>query len=149
MELRMRVRKSATGSVRFIHSPSSPVRSRIFRENQRECLLRGKLPDFSILSLSLNEVSGRYVRTRAARRCTSILPARLHNARNFSLEGERTEAETADAELAKERATTTAELAAVVLAGLELRLLCIFDAFCCRCHILCSLSLLRTWFRAV
>jgi hypothetical protein len=27
MELRMRVRKSATGSVRFIHSPSFPVRS--------------------------------------------------------------------------------------------------------------------------
>src|ERR1700722_8126168 len=26
MELRMRVKKSATGSVRFIHSPSSPVR---------------------------------------------------------------------------------------------------------------------------
>src|SRR5260370_36065499 len=29
MELRMRVRKSATGSVRFIHSPSFPVRLRV------------------------------------------------------------------------------------------------------------------------
>src|ERR1700686_1032163 len=29
MELRMRVRKSATGSVRFIHSPSFPVRFRV------------------------------------------------------------------------------------------------------------------------
>ena len=29
MELRMRVPQSATGSVRFIHSPSSPVRSRV------------------------------------------------------------------------------------------------------------------------
>src|SRR5271167_3293831 len=72
-----------------------------------------------------------------------ILPARLHNARNFSLEGERTEAETADAELAKERARTTAELAAVVLAGLELRFSCIFYAFCGSCHIFCSLSLLQ------
>ena len=64
-----------------------------------------------------------------------ILPARLHNARNFSLESERAEAETADAELAQERARTTAELAAVVLAGLELRCFCIFNAFCGSCHI--------------
>src|SRR5579871_369240 len=94
-----------------------------------------KLPDFSILSLGLNEVSGRHVQPKAIRRCTFILPARLHNAWNFSLKGERAEAETADAELAQERARTTAELAAVVLARLELRLLCIFDAFCGRCHI--------------
>ena len=107
-----------------------------------------KLPDFSILSRGLNEVSGRHVRSETVRKCTSILPARLHNARNFSLKGERAEAETADAELAQERARTTAELAAVVLAGLELRLLCIFDAFCGRCHIFCSLSLLQTLFRA-
>src|SRR5258708_31316537 len=64
-----------------------------------------------------------------------ILPARLDDARNFSLEGERTEAETAYAELAKERARTTAELAAVVLARLELRFPCVFDAFCCSCHV--------------
>ena len=59
------------------------------------------------------------------------LPARLHDARNLSLESERTEAETADAEFTKERARTTAELATVVLAGLELRLACVFDALCC------------------
>lgn len=60
-----------------------------------------------------------------------FLPARLHDARNLSLESERTEAETADTELAKEGARATAELAAVVLAGLELRCSCIFDALCC------------------
>src|SRR6202020_2095639 len=47
----------------------------------------------------------------------------------------RAEAGTADAELAEERARTTAELAAVVLAGLELRCLCIFYAFCGSCHV--------------
>src|ERR1700704_4917920 len=73
-----------------------------------------------------------------------ILPARLDDARNFSLEGERTEAETAYAELAKERARTTTELAAVVLARLELRFSCIFDALCGSCHVFCSLSLVRT-----
>src|SRR5712672_2396839 len=72
-----------------------------------------------------------------------ILPARLDDARNLSLEGERTEAETAYAELAKERARTTAELAAVVLAGLELRFPCVFDAFCGSCHFFCSLSLVQ------
>src|SRR5207245_2863189 len=68
----------------------------------------------------------------------------LDDARNFSLEGERTEAETAYAELAKERARTTAELAAVVLARLELRFPCVFDTFCCSCHFFCSLSVVRT-----
>src|SRR5262245_43486763 len=75
----------------------------------------------------------------------SALPARLHDARNLSLESERAEAETADAELAKEGPGTTAELAAVVLAGLELRLLCVFDALCCSCHIVYSLSFRTCW----
>jgi hypothetical protein len=44
------------------------------------------------------------------------LPAGLDNTRNLTLEGERTEAETADAELAQESARASAELAAVVLA---------------------------------
>src|SRR5580698_7895225 len=73
-----------------------------------------------------------------------ILPARLDDAWNFSLEGERTEAETAYAELAKERARTTAELAAVVLARLELRFPCVFDAFCSSCHVFWSLSLVQS-----
>src|SRR6266478_5821577 len=135
MELRMRVRKSATGSVRFIYSPSSPVRSTyISRENLRGCLFRVVRPDFCTKSSRPDEVSGVGARLRAAHGFF-ILPARLDDARNFSLEGERTEAETAYAELAKERARTTAELAAVVLARLELRFPCVFDAFCCSCHV--------------
>jgi hypothetical protein len=73
-----------------------------------------------------------------------ILPAGLDDARNLALQSERTEAKTANAELAQEGAGTTAKLAAVVLAGLELRLFCVFDAFCGSCHNLCSLSLLQT-----
>ena len=72
-----------------------------------------------------------------------ILPARLDDARNFPFKGERTEAETAYAKLAKERARTTAELAAVVLARLELRFSRVFDAFCSGCHVVCSLSLVQ------
>jgi hypothetical protein len=74
----------------------------------------------------------------------TILPARLDDAWDLAFEGERTEAEAAYAELPQEGARTTAELAAVVLAGLELRFPCIFNAFCGGCHNFCSLSLLQT-----
>src|ERR1700733_8555973 len=49
MELRIRVRKSATGSVKLIVSPSFPVRSAYPAppaENQRECLLTFSLSAF-------------------------------------------------------------------------------------------------------
>src|SRR6516165_4900719 len=92
---------------------------------------------------SLERAYGRVRRTRLVFLLYQSLPARLHDARNLSLESERAEAETADAELAKERPRTTAELAAVVLAGLELRLASVFDALCCSCHSLYSLSLLK------
>jgi hypothetical protein len=69
------------------------------------------------------------------------LPAGLYNARDLALEREAAEAQTADAELAEERAWTTAKLAAVVLAGFELRLACVFDALCGSSHnFLLSLS---------
>jgi hypothetical protein len=71
------------------------------------------------------------------------VPARLDDARDLTLQRERTEAKTADAELAEERARTATELAAVVLAGLELGLLCVFDALCGRCHDICSLFYLQ------
>jgi hypothetical protein len=74
------------------------------------------------------------LRTRLVDLLYQSLPARLHNARNLSFESERTEAETANAELTKVSPGTTAELAAVVLTGLELRLTCVFDALCCSCH---------------
>src|SRR6202021_794932 len=55
--------------------------------------------------------------------------------------------------LPEEGAGAAAEPAAVVLAGFELRLLCVFDAFCGSCHVFCSLSFvqsvrgLRAWLR--
>ena len=74
-------------------------------------------------------------------RAKRYLPAGLHNTRNLAFERERTEAETADAKLAQEGARAATDLAAVVLAGLELRNSCVFDALCCSCHN--SLSILR------
>jgi hypothetical protein len=64
------------------------------------------------------------------------LPAGLDDARNFALERKTAEAQTADTELAQKRARTAAELAAVVLAGLELRFASVFDALCSGCHVL-------------
>jgi hypothetical protein len=62
------------------------------------------------------------------------LPAGFDYAWNLALERKRAEAETADPELAQKRAGPAAELAAVVLAGFELWLSCVFDAFCSSCH---------------
>ena len=68
------------------------------------------------------------------------LPAGLHHARDIAAERELPEAKTADAELAQKGARPPAQLAAVMLAALELGFPCIFDALCCGCHSL-SLSL--------
>src|SRR5215469_6916981 len=141
MELRIRVRKSATGSVRFIHSPSSPVRSRVFARTSGDVCYRYCIQTSASKAVARMRSLG--VRTPAKGRTwsgTSILPARLHNARNFSLKGERAEAEAADAELTKESTRAAAELAAIVLPGLKLRLPCIFYALCSSCHISSSLS---------
>src|SRR5579871_4662220 len=67
MELRMRVKKSATGSVRFIHSPSSPVRSRVSLARTSGDVIAGVT--FRLLHskpISPNEVSERSVRTSRA-----------------------------------------------------------------------------------
>jgi len=73
------------------------------------------------------------------------LPAGLDDARNLALERKTAEAEAADAELAQKRARTAAELAAVVLAGLELRFASVFDALCSGCHVLSLLMLLAAF----
>jgi hypothetical protein len=122
--LRMRVRKSATGSVRFIVFLSSPVRSGR-QENLRECLWR-QSADLVFLPRTLAAVD---------------LPAGLYNSRNLTLKRQPTEAQTADAKLAQKRSWAAAELAAVMLAGLELRLTCVFDALCCGCHKSSTLSI--------
>src|ERR1700760_1911986 len=90
---------------------------------------------------SANNVSPGTLRERAATLKVAepvnarALPTRFHNARNLALERQTAEAQTADTELAQIRARTAAQLAAVVLTGLELRLLCGFDALCSGSHI--------------
>src|ERR1700753_1297489 len=70
------------------------------------------------------------------------LPGRLDDAWDLALERQRAEAQTAYAELAEERARTAAELAAVMLAALELGLAGVFHSLCCCCHGV-SLSLVK------
>jgi predicted nucleic acid-binding Zn-ribbon protein len=53
-----------------------------------------------------------------------------------------TEAQTAHAELAEERTRTSAKLAAIMLARLELGLARVFNSFCSGCHISSSQQLL-------
>ena len=71
-----------------------------------------------------------------------VLPARLDDARNLSLECQLAEAQAADAELAQVAARPSAELAAVVLPARKLRLARVFNSFCSGCHIYCSVLLL-------
>ena len=67
-------------------------------------------------------------------RCSTRSPAGFHDAWNLALQRKRTEAQTAYSELSQEGTRPAAELAPIVLAGLEFRLLCIFHTFCGRCH---------------
>src|ERR1700760_4266362 len=90
---------------------------------------------------SANNVSPGTLRERAATLKVAepvnarALPTRFHNARNLALERQTAEAQTADAELAQVCARTAAQLAPVVLTGLELRLAGVFDALCSSSHI--------------
>src|SRR6185312_11342492 len=112
--LRIRVKKSATGSVRFIVFLSSPVRS-CTQENLRECLRPPRLSSQPIMFLPVRFGSepqhsgcgaGQRSCVRTPHRVKNArrgprLPARLHNARDLTLERQTTEAQTADAELAQ------------------------------------------------
>src|SRR5262250_3754573 len=62
------------------------------------------------------------------------LPARLHDAGNFSLERHATETDTAHFKLADIGARATADAAAVAMANLELRFALVFYDFCGACH---------------
>src|SRR5271156_2800602 len=120
----MRVRKSATGSVKLIVSPSFPVRP----------------PRQKPAGMVKRESSSRELKFCAARRMCldgQSLPARLDDAGDLSLERQTTEAQAADAELAQVCAGASAELAAVMLPALELGLAGVLDSFCSGCHIFC------------
>src|ERR1700693_2107207 len=99
MPLRMRVKKSATGSVKLIVllllCPFAPLM-------RRTC-------GNALLSM----VDGRW--SMATRAATAYLPGRLGNAGDFAPQRQATEAQAANAELAQESAGTPADLAAVVL----------------------------------
>src|ERR1700679_2179068 len=85
---RMRARKSATGSVRLIPSPSSPVRSTYPVENLRGCFLaRG--PDTFIVQKPyvLHAVRGLH--------SSWNLPAGLHHAGNLAPVSQAAEAQAA------------------------------------------------------
>jgi len=72
------------------------------------------------------------VRLREAHAGMPALPARLDDAWDLTLQRQSTEAQTADAELAQERTRAPAQLAAVVLAALELGLTSVFYSLCSR-----------------
>src|SRR5580658_2558514 len=102
----MRVRKSATGSVKLIVSPSSLVRSTHLAENQQECLWRHHVTNYSVPVLEF----------------LKHLPGRLGHAWNISAQRQLAEAQTAHSELAQIRTRTAAKLAAVMLTRRKLGL---------------------------
>src|ERR1700722_4377017 len=110
MELRMRVTKSATGSVKLILSPPLPVRSGLIGprpQNQREC---------------------------SCYTGNCYLPTGLNDAGNFAPKRQLAEAQAAKAKLAQVGARSAANLAAIMLAAGKLRLAGGFYSVCCGCH---------------
>ena len=136
----MRARKSATGSVKLIPSPSFPVRPPA-AGNQRECLLQLSVVSSQLsangFSIFLSRLSARsqILTTENCELRTYSLPARLDDAGYLSLERQRAETQAADAKLAQKPSRTPAKLAPIVLAAAELRLPRVFHPFCSGCHI--------------
>src|ERR1700733_9585878 len=119
--LRMRVRKSATGSVKLMLSPSSSVRSGL-------CIDQGQRTSEDGVACRLSPVR------QVAVRSWPSLPGRLHDTWNLAAQGKPAEAQTAYAELAQECARAAAQRAAVVLARGTLRLPGVFNTFCSGRH---------------
>src|SRR6266849_7236610 len=69
--------------------------------------------------------------------CITLLPARFHDAGDFSLQRHAAETDAAHLELADISAGPAAAAAAVAHANLELGLLQRFGDFCGACHLLC------------
>src|ERR1700733_7494705 len=119
--LRMRVRKSATGSVKLMLSPSSSVRSGLYID-------QGQRTSEDGVACRLSPVR------QVAVGSWPSLPGRLHDTWNLAAQGKPAEAQTAYAELAQECARAAAQLAAVVLARGKLRLPGVFNTFCSGRH---------------
>src|SRR5215470_15278073 len=158
--LRMRASMSATGSVSLIFCFSSPPVRSLYRENPR------RLASSSLSSCARRPLSRTgperaapmlapfASRNRAYDAPPYHLPRRLRNSRNLAAQRQLPETQPADAELAQVRARASADLAAVVLARRELRLLYVLrldlafrrvlHSFCCSCHLASSSWLLAS-----
>src|ERR1017187_968047 len=146
---RTRVSMSATGSVNLIvcFSSSHPFAPRRARRTCGSIFLH---PTLVTLNETLGSNHPRLLRANKSRAWPASLPRRLRNPWNLPAQRELPEAESANAELAQERAWAAAQFAAIVPARRELgpRLLviarflkrflnlCVFDSFCCRHAIL-------------
>src|ERR1700748_3501417 len=93
--LRMRARKSATGSVKLMLSPSSSVRSGLYIDQARE--------PAKMVWLGVRGTSRMFKMRRA-----SSLPGGLHDAGDLAAQRESAEAQAADAKLAQECARAAA-----------------------------------------
>src|SRR5947209_1089043 len=109
--LRIRVSKSATGSVKLILFSSYPFRV----SPPRRKPVRNVLPNIQRSKTAIG--SSEY-------RILLPLPGRLRNPGDFASQRQPAEAQAADAELAQIRARTSADLAAVVLTSRKLWLSC-------------------------
>src|SRR5215472_11064740 len=137
--LRTRVRKSATGSVKLMLCFSSYRRPFAFVSGSpvmRSARIRvGERTSRDVLSSA-------FQCDRAAPGPLSVpfhLPRALRNSRNFSLERQTAEAQTADAELAQIGPRTSANLAAVLGARGELGFLVRLGNFACCSHLVLCL----------
>jgi hypothetical protein len=87
-----------------------------------------------VLNLCLSTLPKLYAASDRVKMPGKLLPARFHDTGNISPERQRAEAQAAYAELAQEGAGPSAQLAAIVLAALELGLTSVLDSFCSSCH---------------
>src|ERR1017187_5172637 len=113
MALRTRVKKSETGSVKLMLYISSNRRSLAFARTVRASASStlGKEPAPTDYLTTLHQL------------LATALPTRLHDPGNLALQGQTTEAQTADTELAQKGARTSADMAAIVLPDREFGLL--------------------------
>src|SRR5579864_4994733 len=129
--LRMRVSKSATGSVKLILFSSYRFALVPLGKPVRNVLHERSAFGARIRPSTLHARAGRML---AAER-DLFLPGRLGNARDLAPQRQTAEAQAAYAELAQIRPRTPAELAAIVLTSRKLRLPCRLGNMRCSGHL--------------